>query len=70
METNNNGFNEIMVCELVISTNINIAVVVLYRPPNASVEFNDNLRNVLYNIMVSCYTNVVLLGDLNAPGSK
>jgi hypothetical protein len=70
--TNNlsNNFNEIMVCEIVdFQNNQEILVVLFYRPPNATFEFNDNIRKTLLNIRDGSSNKkpVLILGDLNMP---
>ena len=46
LETDTDGFNEILICEEHAKPH-NFFMILLYRPPNASVLFNNNLSEVL-----------------------
>jgi hypothetical protein len=70
LENVSNDFNEIIICEL--RDNINnynpTYLVIIYRPPNATTDFNVNLRQCLNNISL-CKSNMIcVMGDLNMPG--
>ena len=66
LECDTQNFNEIMICEMMYY-NIKYVIVLCYRPPNASIEFNINFDKCLKNILDKGYKNICVMGDLNFP---
>lgn len=66
LEPTSSMFDEIMVCELKL-TNESVYVILFYRPPNASFNFNANLCQVLLNVQRLGKNSIYVMGDLNMP---
>lgn len=67
LESNCVNQNEILVCEVDIGLQTPVVYILAYRPPNADILFNNNLKQVLNNVRNSGFSNICLLGDLNVP---
>ena len=66
MESSSDSFNEIIITEISYDRT-KIIMMLCYRPPNSSIDFNNNFYECLCNLKSAGYRNLCIMGDFNIP---